>query len=135
MDQLYTVQEVDKIAIQLLEAGKGRPIWAFYAPMGAGKTTLITSLCKALGVMDHVSSPTFSIMNEYATSHKVICHMDWYRLADEGEAIRAGVAASMDEADLCFIEWPERAPGILPPDTLQIQITIEGPAQRRIRIL
>jgi tRNA threonylcarbamoyladenosine biosynthesis protein TsaE len=135
MDQVFTLDEVDQIAFQLLALGKDRPIWAFYAPMGAGKTTLITSLCKALGVVDHVSSPTFSIMNEYATATKVVCHMDWYRLVDEAEAIRAGVAAAMDEADLCFIEWPERAPGILPPDTLQIQITIEGPAQRRIRIL
>lgn len=135
MELVYTLNEVDKVALQLLEFGKDRPIWAFYAPMGAGKTTLITSLCKALGVLDHVSSPTFSIMNEYATSNKVICHMDWYRLADEGEAIRTGVAAAMDEVDQCFIEWPERAPGILPQDTLQIQIFIEGPEQRRIRIL
>ena len=91
-------------------------------PMGAGKTTLITALCKILGVQDRVNSPTFAIMNEYQGLGKVIYHMDWYRLENDGEARRAGVEMAMEDSDYCFIEWPEKIENLLPEHTIWVYI-------------
>jgi tRNA threonylcarbamoyladenosine biosynthesis protein TsaE len=102
--------------------------------MGAGKTTLITALCKLLGVQDRVNSPTFAIMNEYQGLGKVIYHMDWYRLENDGEARRAGVEMAIEDSDYCFIEWPEKAINLIPSDALHIEIEILGPEHRRIFI-
>ena len=132
MEYLYTLAELDQVAVSLLKQYNHYPVWAFYAPMGAGKTTLISAICKQLGVKDHVTSPTFSLMNEYIAGTKMVIHMDWYRMEDEVEASRAGLAAAIDQADYCFIEWPEKAPGILPSDTLHLGIDILSPEQRRI---
>jgi tRNA threonylcarbamoyladenosine biosynthesis protein TsaE len=87
-----------------------------------------------LGVQDAVASPTFSIMNEYEAKGQLIYHMDWYRLEDEVEARRTGVEAAMDEADLSFIEWPEKAPALLPDNALKLEIQILDPEHRRIFI-
>jgi tRNA threonylcarbamoyladenosine biosynthesis protein TsaE len=73
-------------------------------------------------------------MNQYEVDTKLIYHMDWYRLEDEAEAIRTGVEAAMDEADICFIEWPEKATGLLPANTVKIEIQILDPEHRRIFI-
>jgi tRNA threonylcarbamoyladenosine biosynthesis protein TsaE len=102
--------------------------------MGAGKTTLIAAICKEMGITDHVASPTFAIMNEYDAAGKLVFHMDWYRLQDEREALRAGVEAALEQADHCFIEWPENAKGLLPEDTQVFQIEILDPEHRRIFI-
>jgi len=132
MEYLYTLDQLEQVADQLIRAYQHYPVWAFYAPMGAGKTTLIAAICKKMGVQDHVTSPTFSLMNEYIVGNKVISHMDWYRIEDELEASRAGLAATMEQVDHCFIEWPEKAPRILPPDTIHLHIDIISPNQRRI---
>lgn len=132
MDRVYTLDEIGDLAASLVSEYKDRPIWAFNAPMGAGKTTLIAALCRALGVTDHVTSPTFALMNEYHANGKVICHMDWYRLENEGEASLAGLGAAIETADYCFIEWPEKAPGLLPADTVYLEIVILDPDHRHI---
>ncbi len=134
MNLAYSLSEIDQIAATLLKEWGSRPVWAFHANMGAGKTTLIAAICKALGVKDHVTSPTFSLMNEYQIGNKVICHMDWYRIEDELEAANAGLAAAIDNADYCFIEWPDKAPRILPEDTVHFEIEIVDPTNRRIFI-
>ncbi len=134
MDMIYTLDQIDSVAKTLLKQHGSKPIWAFFAPMGAGKTTLISHVCKQIGVNDAVASPTFAIMNEYEANGKTIYHMDWYRLEDEAEARRTGVEAAMDEADLCFIEWPEKAPALLPEGTLRLEIEILDPEHRRIFI-
>ena len=131
---IYTLDQVEAVAAKLIRQFGMKPIWAFFAPMGAGKTTLISQISKQLGVQDAVSSPTFAIMNQYEANQKMIYHMDWYRLQDETEAIRTGVEAAMDEADLCFIEWPEKAAGLLPENTVRIEIEILDPEHRRIFI-
>jgi tRNA threonylcarbamoyladenosine biosynthesis protein TsaE len=102
--------------------------------MGAGKTTLIAAICKEMGITDHVTSPTFAIMNQYDAAGKLVYHMDWYRIQDEKEAVRTGIEAAFEEADLCFIEWPENAKGLLPEDTQVFQIEILDPEHRRIFI-
>jgi len=134
MDMVYTLDQIEEIAAKLIKQFGKQPIWAFFAPMGAGKTTLIGQICRQLGVKDAVSSPTFAIMNQYEVDTKLIYHMDWYRLEDEAEAIRTGVEAAMDEADICFIEWPEKATGLLPANTVKIEIQILDPEHRRIFI-
>lgn len=134
MDMIYTLGQIDDLAENLLKKFGTQPIWAFHAPMGAGKTTLITALCKKLGVQERVNSPTFAIMNEYQGLGKMIYHMDWYRLENEAEAIRSGVEMAMDDSDYCFIEWPEKAIQLMPSDALHLDIEILDPEHRRIFI-
>jgi tRNA threonylcarbamoyladenosine biosynthesis protein TsaE len=134
MDMIYTLAEMDDIAQSLMKKFGSKSVWAFHAPMGAGKTTLITALCKILGVQDRVNSPTFAIMNEYQGLGKVIYHMDWYRLENDGEARRAGVEMAMEDSDYCFIEWPEKVINLIPAEALHIEIEILGPEHRRIFI-
>lgn len=134
MDMIYTLAQMDDVAQSLMKKFGTQSVWAFHAPMGAGKTTLITALCKILGVQDRVNSPTFAIMNEYQGLGKVIYHMDWYRLENDGDARRAGVEMAMADSDYCFIEWPEKAINLIPSDALHIEIEILGPEHRRIFI-
>ena len=134
MEMSYSLSELSQVAGALLKAYGQKPIWAFQAPMGAGKTTLIAAICKEMGITDHVASPTFAIMNEYDVAGKLVFHMDWYRLQDEKEALRAGVEAALEQADHCFIEWPENAKGLIPEDTQVFQIEILDPEHRRIFI-
>ncbi|MCX6288255.1 MAG: tRNA (adenosine(37)-N6)-threonylcarbamoyltransferase complex ATPase subunit type 1 TsaE [Bacteroidetes bacterium] len=134
MDMIYTLAQMDDVAQSLMKKFGTKSVWAFHAPMGAGKTTLITALCKILGVQDRVNSPTFAIMNEYQGLGKVIYHMDWYRLENDGEARRAGVEMAMEDSDYCFIEWPEKAINLIPAEALHIEIEILGPEHRRIFI-
>jgi len=134
MDMIYTLAQIDDVAQSLMKKFATQSVWAFHAPMGAGKTTLITALCKILGVQDRVNSPTFAIMNEYQGLGKVIYHMDWYRLENDGDARRAGVEMAMADSDYCFIEWPEKAINLIPSDALHIEIEILGPEHRRIFI-
>ena len=135
MDMIYTIAEIDDVAQSLMKKFASKSAWAFHAPMGAGKTTLITALCKILGVQDRVNSPTFAIMNEYQGLGKVIYHMDWYRLENDGEARRAGVEMAMEDSDYCFIEWPEKIDDFLPSSFLKISISNqEDPQKRHIKL-
>ena len=126
----FTVQhlhELDAVADQLLEAGKAQPVWLLDGPMGAGKTTLVKALCRRLGVVNTVQSPTFSIVNEYITSEgKPIYHFDCYRLRNEAEALDIGLEEYLDSGDFCLVEWPERISSLLPAESWTIQIRLEG---------
>jgi tRNA threonylcarbamoyladenosine biosynthesis protein TsaE len=134
MDQVYTLEQTDQIAAQLVKKYANQPVWVFQAPMGAGKTTLIAAIGKALGIQQAMSSPTFSIMNEYEVQGKLIYHMDWYRLESAAEARQAGVEAAMEEADLSLVEWPEKAPNLVPENAVVIHIETLDPDHRRIFI-
>lgn len=119
-------------------AGNSKVI-AFHGQMGAGKTTFIHALCAAKGVRGTVGSPTFSIINEYAyeennTAGKMF-HLDLYRLRDEEEAIQAGVEDCLYSGHICLVEWPDRAPGIFPPDTLHVEISIVDSGKRKLAVL
>ncbi len=134
MDLIYTLDQTDEIALQLVKKYASQPVWVFQSPMGAGKTTLIAAIGKALGIQQAMSSPTFSIMNEYEVQGKLVYHMDWYRLESEAEARQAGVEAAMEEADLSLVEWPEKAPNLVPERSVVIHIEILDPNRRRIYI-
>jgi tRNA threonylcarbamoyladenosine biosynthesis protein TsaE len=132
MDQVYTLEQTDQIAAQLVQNYAAHPVWVFQAPMGAGKTTLIAAIGRAMGIQQAMSSPTFSIMNEYEVKGKLIYHMDWYRLENAAEARQAGVEAAMEEADLSLVEWPEKAPNLVPEHAVVFNIEFIDPDQRRI---
>lgn len=134
----YVLSEIKSAAEWLLNELRDRRIIALYGDMGAGKTTLVSAICELMKVSDVVSSPTFSIINEYhfddcgGVGH--IYHIDLYRLKDEEEVARAGVEDCFYGGDYCFIEWPQRSLGLLPPDTLHAHIRIEGDALRSLEI-
>jgi len=100
--------------------------------MGAGKTTFIQALCAIKGVEDTVASPSFPIINEYGYPGGKIFHINLYRLKDEREAMQAGVEDSLYSGEICLVEWPERAPGIFPPGTIEVHLEILDPLTRKI---
>ncbi len=135
MDIVYTLAEINDAAKKIWGAGKQNKIWALHGEMGAGKTTFVHALCEYLEVKDVISSPTFSIINEYQSAVAgTIYHMDWYRLKDEEEAMQAGVEDCLLSGNLCIVEWPEKAAGLLPDDILNIYIENIDTATRKIRV-
>ncbi len=129
----FHLSEIKNIAAQLWNENNQHKIWAFYAPMGAGKTTFIHALCNVLQINDAVSSPTFAIINEYTSSVAgIIYHMDWYRLKSATEAIEAGCEDCIESGNYCFIEWPEKFPELLPPGALHLSIEIKNISERSI---
>lgn len=130
-----TLENIRQTARRFWELIDGRKVIAFYGNMGAGKTTLIHALCDEKGVTSTVGSPTFSIINEYSYPGGRIFHIDLYRLKDEEEAVRAGVEDCLYSGDICLVEWPGRAEGILPEDTARIEIQVIDQATRTISIL
>ena len=129
----YNIWEIDKIAAAIWEEGKAFKAWAFYAPMGSGKTTLIHAICELLEVKEAVSSPTFALINEYSSPVAgTVYHMDWYRLKDEEEAIHAGMEDTLLSDNYCFIEWPEKAPGLLPDNIFRVNIELVDENTRKI---
>ena len=128
----YSLSELSQVAGALLKAYGQKPIWAFQAPMGAGKTTLIAAICKEMGITDHVASPTFAIMNEYDAAGKLVFHMDWYRLDSLEEAVRAGIDEHLHSGDTCFIEWPENVPALLSGPVFEVRLSLIDENTRHI---
>ena len=134
MEVNFTLDEIKETANKLLAAVPNIKVFAFYGEMGAGKTTFIHALCDAMGVTDVVTSPTFSIINQYkTTTAQIIYHMDLYRIKDEPEAINAGVEDCLYAGDICLVEWPEKAAGIFPDGTLHITITSVDDNTRKLK--
>lgn len=135
MEVNFTIDNIQETAIQLLPALAGYRVFAFHGEMGAGKTTFIQALCKAMGVEDTISSPTFSIINQYKTRNgQTIYHMDLYRIKGEAEAINAGVEDCLYSGDICFVEWPQKAAAIFPEKTLHITITSVEDNARKLKL-
>lgn len=123
---INTLEDIDMAARQFLsEIGENRLV-AFYAPMGAGKTTFTTAVCRVLGVEeDAVSSPTFSIVNEYKTSSgESVFHFDFYRIDNAAEALDIGFYDYVDSGNLCIFEWPENIGELIPEETLKVRISV-----------
>ena len=132
MELRFQLQDIAHAASVFWQVYPLQSVFAFHGNMGAGKTTFIHGLCEAKGVTDTVGSPTFSIINEYRYPGGSIFHIDLYRLKDEEEAIRAGVEDVLYSGDICLVEWPERAPDIFPPDTVQVRLEVLDPDTRKI---
>lgn len=125
---------IREAAKEFVNLTRGYRVFSFSGELGAGKTTFISAVCKELGVEDVVSSPTFSIVQQYNSLYGDIFHIDLYRIRNEEEAVSAGIEDSIDSGNICFIEWPERAQEILPSDTVRVEIEIESRECRRLRI-
>lgn len=133
MEFTFSLLDIKKVAADIFAVAKGRRVWAFYGEMGAGKTTFIHALCDFLEVRSAIGSPTYSIINEYESPViGVIYHMDWYRLKDEEEALQAGVEDALLSGNLCLVEWPERADGLLPDGVLHLNIKLVNETRRKI---
>ena len=129
----FPLEELDTVAKKLLVSAGNSSVWLFHGEMGAGKTTLIKAVCKMLGVHSVMTSPTFSIVNEYEGANaEVFYHFDFYRLKNEEEAYDIGVEEYLDSGRLCLIEWAERIPSLLPASRFEIHLEIESPTLRRI---
>ncbi|HNP21063.1 MAG TPA: tRNA (adenosine(37)-N6)-threonylcarbamoyltransferase complex ATPase subunit type 1 TsaE [Panacibacter sp.] len=134
MEIIYQQPELARVAGKLWNTFGHIKIWAFFGEMGVGKTTLIHQLCVYLQVKDTISSPTFSIINEYKSNMAgTIYHMDWYRLAGEEEAEKAGVEDCLLSGNFCFVEWPGNAPGLLTENILHIQLGLVNEHTRKLK--
>ena len=120
----YTLKDLPDIANKIVSNIKEK-IVLFEAEMGVGKTTLIKEICKHLGVESVISSPTYSLVNEYESRDGLIYHFDFYRIEHEYEAIDIGAQEYFDSGAFCFIEWPERIDSLIPPEAVRISLTNE----------
>lgn len=130
-----SIELLPEAAHRFVEMMEDETVYAFYGDMGAGKTTFINQLCKALGVDDDdTSSPSFSIINEYrsSTTAELIYHFDLYRIEDIDEALDIGVEDYFDSGALCLLEWPERIEPLLPDDTVVVNIKVNDDNTRTI---
>lgn len=125
--------DLERAAKEFLEKKGNGTVIAFYGSMGAGKTTFITALCNCLGVDDIVTSPTFTIVNEYRDRKgESVYHFDFYRINRLEEAIDIGLFEYFDSGRLCLMEWPEMIEDLLPEDTLKVKIEVLDENTRRL---
>lgn len=121
----YSINELTDVAKKILNFTENYRVFAIDGEMGAGKTTLIKELCAQLGVLSSLSSPTYSIVNEYSTaSAQKVFHMDLYRLQTIEEAVSIGIEEYLYSGNYCFVEWPSIIAHILPNDVVKIDIRV-----------
>ena len=130
----YSLEEIDRVAKEVVKAVTS-PILLFEGEMGAGKTTLIKAIGRHLAVIDTISSPTFSLINEYKTqAGETIYHFDCYRISSEEEAMDFGAEEYLDSGNRCFIEWAKNISSLLPNTTQCVQITKIDKETRQLKI-
>ena len=129
---ITSLEDLELAAKEFLQAIGDNTLIAFYAPMGAGKTTFTTAVCKVLGVReDAISSPTFAIVNEYrGRKGQPIFHFDFYRIDTAAEALDIGLYDYLDSGCLCLMEWPENVENLLPDETLKVIISVQADGSR-----
>ncbi len=130
----FDLEGIREAADKFWQLAGDHRVMAFHGQMGAGKTTFIHALCEAKKVSSVITSPTFSIINEYRYPEGLIYHIDLYRLANEEEAVRAGVEDCLYSNQICLVEWPERASAIFPPDTLEVYLSVKDTNRRTLQI-
>lgn len=131
---MYPLNDLASIAEEVIAKAKYKTL-LFRGEMGVGKTTLIKEICNVLEVQDRVSSPTFSLVNEYHTAtNAIVYHFDFYRITQEEEALDMGIEEYLYQNDWCLIEWPENIENLLPLEAVQIHITILENGQRTIQL-
>ena len=132
--EIDSLDELDKVAEAVIDSLNGRTVVAFDAPMGAGKTTLISRIAAHLGAEDSVTSPTFAIVNQYEGRERTIYHFDMYRIERVEEALDFGSEEYLSSGELCLVEWPEKIEPLLPDDTMVVRIEILSDTARRFEI-
>lgn len=129
---VYTLEELKKAANYIIENTNSK-ILLFYGEMGVGKTTLIKEIFAELGVMDSVNSPTFSLVNEYATEDNgSVFHFDFYRIEEEEEAMDMGIEEYFERETWCLIEWPKNIKNLLPLNTCAIHLETLADNRRKL---
>ena len=131
--EISSLEELDKAAEAVIESLNGRTVVALDAPMGAGKTTLVSRIAALLGAEDDVTSPTFAIVNQYE-GERTIYHFDMYRIERIEEALDFGCEEYFASGELCLVEWPEKIEALLPDDTMVVRIEILSDSERRFVI-
>ena len=131
--EIGSLDELDNVAREVLDLLAGRTVVAFDAPMGAGKTTLISRIAAMLNADDDVASPTFAIVNQYE-GDRTIFHFDMYRIERVEEALDFGCEEYFASGELCLVEWPEKIEPLLPEDTMVVRIEILSDTERRFVI-
>ena len=130
---IHSLEDIKRAASEFVALIGNHRIFAFYGHMGAGKTTFIKAICEELGVTDAVSSPTFAIVNEYASTMGSIYHFDFYRIKRSSEVLDLGFEDYAYSGNLCLMEWPELIEEFLPEETIDVHIEeIEGGKRRVI---
>jgi tRNA threonylcarbamoyladenosine biosynthesis protein TsaE len=128
--------QLSRAAREFIDATSAHKIFAFYGSMGAGKTTFIKAICKELGTIDSVTSPTFTLVNEYSTgSGDSVFHFDFYRIDKIEEVFDFGFEEYMISGKTCFMEWPEKIEAVLPDETVKVIITVGANMERIIDIV
>lgn len=131
--EIDSLDDLDLVARVVIDSLGDRTVVAFDAPMGAGKTTLISRIAALLGAEDDVTSPTFAIVNQYE-GDRTIYHFDMYRIDRVEEALDFGSEEYLASGDLCLVEWPEKIEPLLPDNTMVVKIEILGDTERRFVI-
>ena len=135
---IVSLDTIDTFANDFWKTVKDARVFAFHGEMGAGKTTIVSALCRKKGVTDVIGSPTFSIINEYSFFEdrqiKKIFHIDLYRLKDEEEVMQAGVEDVVYSGEIVMIEWPEKAPHLLDENTVHLRISLINENKRQVEI-
>ena len=138
MEWIFSLDNINNVAKEFWKEINDKTVIAFHGPMGSGKTTFIHALCDVKAVKDVVGSPTFSIINEYEYdcegTQKVLFHIDLYRLKDEKEAMKAGVEDVLYSGNVCLVEWPDKAPGLFPGNTIHVFMEWVDDKTRRLKI-
>ena len=136
MVEIKNLASIGDAAKKFIQQIGNSAVFAFRGKMGAGKTTFIKAICKELGVLETVNSPSFAIINEYQseTSGGTIYHFDFYRINSIQEAINIGAEDYFSSGSLCFIEWPENVAPLLPNDTVWVDIEEQNDGSRVVRI-
>ncbi len=133
MEIIYTLDKIGDAAKKVLSIGGDNKIFTFTGDLGAGKTTFIKAICRQLGVSEPVTSPTYSIIQEYRTEDQlIIYHMDFYRVNSLQEAIEAGAGESISSGEFCMIEWPEKIDQLLPHNLVRLDIIFLKEHQRKM---
>jgi tRNA threonylcarbamoyladenosine biosynthesis protein TsaE len=135
--KINSLEDLEMAAYKFMTEMDDFTVFAFYGQMGAGKTTFINELCRQLGVeTDTTNSPSFAIINEYRsdTTAELIYHFDCYRLENEQEAVDIGAEDYFDSGAVCLIEWPERIEGLLPDDTVRVDLTVNDDETRLLKV-
>lgn len=132
--EISGIEGTKQAAIDILKTYHQERKFAFYGDLGAGKTTLIQAICEKLGSQNNVSSPTFSLINEYEYPNGLIFHMDLYRLNSIEEALDIGIEGYLDSQEYCFIEWPTIIHPLLEDNTVHIHIETLNEESRMVTI-
>jgi tRNA threonylcarbamoyladenosine biosynthesis protein TsaE len=135
LEKTIVVNNLEELAVaaqELVNFIESETVILLNGSMGAGKTTFVKEMGRVLNIEDNVTSPTFSIVNEYrATTGQTIYHFDFYRIKNQSEAYDMGFEDYLYSGNYCFIEWPEKVSGLLPENCITVEIT-EGPEGKRV---